>query len=232
MNRPRFIDEKDCLALRKNDVYERDETRYIKHILKPGMTFIDVGAHIGYYTTIAARIVGPTGRVHAFEPFPANVAVLRRNAELFGETVVVHEAAVSDSTGRGTLYLDPNRNVDARIYEVANRMTIEVDITTLDDALPDVAANILKVDAQGWDGHVLRGAERLLRRSPRIVGMIEFLPHFLEFAGDSAEDVLDYIKTLGFNPYIIRGEKRLPFSSTFLPKMRIYKTLFFKRGVV
>jgi FkbM family methyltransferase len=232
MNRPQYLDERDCLALRENDVYERNETRYIKTILKPGMTVVDVGAHIGYYTTIAARIVGPAGRVHAFEPRPENVAVLRQNAALFGETVVVHEAAVSDLSGRGRLYLDADRNVDGRLAEMPGRESVVVDITTLDEALPDAVVDFLKSDAQGWDGHVLRGAERLLRRSPQIVGMIEFLPQFLKFAGDAPEDIIAYLRDLGFKTYVVRGSRRTRFTPKLMPKMRIIKTLFFKRGAL
>src|ERR1035441_6724268 len=67
-----------------HDQYEPETKALLGSLIRPGMTVFDIGAHVGHYTLLAARIVGPTGRVYAFEPEPENFALLKRNVELNG----------------------------------------------------------------------------------------------------------------------------------------------------
>lgn len=83
--------------------YEQGTTALCKKILRPGMTVVDVGAHIGYYTRLFARLVGPHGKVYAFEPHPDNFAILQRNVRKFKNVVPV-QAAVLDKEGEISLY--------------------------------------------------------------------------------------------------------------------------------
>jgi FkbM family methyltransferase len=74
--------------------------------LRPGGVFYDVGANVGFFSLIAARLVGPTGRVHAFEPVAENAAAVRENARLSGlANVVLHEVAVGRGAGSGQMLL-------------------------------------------------------------------------------------------------------------------------------
>ena len=77
-----YLDRLDSLNLKVDGLYERFETDFVRRTLKPGQTFVDVGAHIGYYAALAAELVGPAGAVHAFEPCPELVK-LRRHVNLF-----------------------------------------------------------------------------------------------------------------------------------------------------
>ncbi|MCA1571273.1 MAG: FkbM family methyltransferase [Chloroflexi bacterium] len=146
--------------------------------LRPGMRFWDVGSHIGYFALQAARIVGATGCVLAFEPMPGNGTRLRRNIELnAAENVTVVARAVAAQTGAmriartdagiastftWTLEESPN--------DVERRM---VDVTTLDamvgeHGIPD----LVKVDAEGTEVDVLRGAVTL--RAAGVPFLVEF----------------------------------------------------------
>ena len=96
-------------------MFEPETVRAFAALLAPGMTVLDVGANVGQFTLIAARRVGPTGRVHAFEPTPELVAHVFRNLELNGlDNVVVNEVAVSETAGHAVLHLveadDPGEN--------------------------------------------------------------------------------------------------------------------------
>src|ERR1017187_7387482 len=71
-----------------HDQYEPETKILLSNIIRPGMTFLDVGAHVGHYTLLAARLVGPTGHVYAFEPEPENYAILTKNIALNGYTNV------------------------------------------------------------------------------------------------------------------------------------------------
>src|SRR6185369_10140974 len=113
-----WLDDKDSLELATREIYEPMETRLFKREIKPGQTVLDIGANIGYYTLIAAKLVGPTGKVYAFEPDPANFRLLKKNVEGNGHTnVVLVDCAVSDKDQKVRLYLNPSNKGDHRIYD-------------------------------------------------------------------------------------------------------------------
>jgi FkbM family methyltransferase len=93
-----------------SDVYEAGTTRLFQVLLKPGMTVVDVGAHIGYYTVLASRLVREEGRVYAFEPDPDTFAVLIENIKTKAiPNVLPIQKAVADRIGDAILYLGKER---------------------------------------------------------------------------------------------------------------------------
>src|SRR4051812_32772734 len=78
--------------------YEPETTRLFKKVLKPGMTFVDVGAHIGYFSRLAAKLVGEKGTVRAFEPVVENFPLLKSNLAMFPNAKIFQEA-LSDHAG-------------------------------------------------------------------------------------------------------------------------------------
>lgn len=145
------------------------------------MTVLDLGANVGYYTLIAAHLVGPRGRVHAFEPDPESYDLLVKSVRLNGHTNVTTVcAAVADRAERGRLYLDSGRwgqslserNIAAPVGSV------EVETVTLDGLLESGAlgprVDVIKIDVQGAEGLVRKGAGRLLQRDrPKILMELE-----------------------------------------------------------
>lgn len=101
-----YTSEEDPLSLRLSFLlgqYEPETTSLLKGLFRPGCTFIDVGAHVGYYARLAAERVGASGRVIAIEPNPATFSLLSRNmASLTNSTLI--EAAASDQEGIAVLY--------------------------------------------------------------------------------------------------------------------------------
>jgi FkbM family methyltransferase len=146
-----------------------------KH-LKPGMTFYDVGANIGFFTLIAARLVGESGHVVAFEADPEIAGRLRGHLarNKFG-WANVEERAVWSATGvLRFARTDPNSSPDRGLGHVvadSSAQTIQVPGVSLDDfALTHRPADFVKCDVEGAEVEVFRGAARLLReRRPVIV---------------------------------------------------------------
>ncbi|CAN5599860.1 hypothetical protein BH23GEM10_BH23GEM10_17630 [soil metagenome] len=141
--------------------YEPEQTRLFGDQLRAGATFLDVGAHVGYYTLLAARLVGSGGRVCAFEPNPRNCAFLRRHVAVNGcDNVRVEEAAAADvngvagfdfGTGSGTGHLAAGGAVEVR--------TLRLDDFCHDHAIvPDA----IKIDVEGAELDVLHGAEQAI----------------------------------------------------------------------
>jgi len=120
------------------DRYEEGTTLLFKRTLQPGWVVADVGAHVGYYTLLAAQIVGSEGRVFSFEPDPTNFSLLRRNIELNRlRNVVAVPKAVADRDMRLKLFQDPQGNDRHSIclssYACKHGTSIEVEAITLDE---------------------------------------------------------------------------------------------------
>src|SRR5439155_18290144 len=115
-----FIPERDIFIreeLATGGVWEAGETANIVELLAPGMTFLDIGAHVGYYSIIAGRIVGPRGLVLSFEPEPNNFELLVANAWQNGLTnVACFPWAVGDATGFTELHMSELNTGDNRIF--------------------------------------------------------------------------------------------------------------------
>jgi len=147
--------------------------------LRPGMTFFDLGANIGYFSLIAARLVGLTGHVIAFEADPEIAARLRENLSRnnFSYARVEQKAVWSEDTTVSFARVDPNTSPDRGLGHVSadsSGDTITVEAVSLDRYVTaQNSPDFLKCDVEGAEVEVLRGAERLLaeRRTILLVEM-------------------------------------------------------------
>ena len=202
-----FLDRRDSLDLSVNQVYEPFETELVQRLIKPGDTVLDIGANIGYYTLLFARLVGSSGKVFAFEPDPENFALLKRNVEINGyQNVTLVNAAVSRQSGELKLYLSSENKGDHRIYASGeDRPSIEITAVALDDYFMSnpVKVNFIKMDVQGAEGQVMQGMECLLERGSAGQIIFEFWPLGMRRAGDEAKDVVKQLIRHGFTIHLI-----------------------------
>ena len=143
--------------------YEREQTALFREHVRPGATVLDVGAHVGYYTLLAAVLSAPGGRVAAFEPNPRNFDFLRRHLSLNGcDGVQAVPAAVSDR--QGTARFDFGTGTGTG--HLAEAGSLEVQTLRLDDYCAEHALHptAVKVDVEGEELRVLRGGEQTLLR--------------------------------------------------------------------
>ncbi|HYO49953.1 MAG TPA: FkbM family methyltransferase [Chloroflexia bacterium] len=209
-----FLDPDDKVMshyLLEDGRWEPLETGIVESELKEGDVVLDIGANIGYYTILAARRVGPRGRVFAFEPDPRNFALLQKNLRANGCTNVHTERrAVSDCTGTIRLYLDKLNKGDHTIYDVGGRHAIEVGTVRLDDYFSEYGGKIdlIKIDVQGAEGRVLRGMHSLLERNKQVRIITEFWPNRLEECGTPSEEFIGGLTAHGFTLYNINEESR------------------------
>lgn len=157
--------------------WERSETEALLEFLRPGDTFIDVGAAYGWYTVIAAGRVGPQGRVIAFEPAPDNRAYLEKNvAANGGRNVKVEPLALSNKKQKLSFYLDPANFGDHSLVENAERSggKIEVDAVTMDEYLKGFVGRIslIKIDTQGAEGFIFDGMQETLEKNPDVAVIV------------------------------------------------------------
>lgn len=184
-------------------ITDHAERQLLAKEITPGAIVADVGANIGVYSHFLAKQVGPKGMVHSFEPSPANFARLRRS--LTGiENVQLNEVAVADKTGTSHLYLSSDLNVDHRAYATSDeaRQAILIQMLTLDDYFPaNARVDLIKMDIQGFELRALHGARRVLRDNPGIKLVIEFWPYGLRQAGDSSEELLQFLRENDFQVF-------------------------------
>ena len=185
-------------------VYENGELDLFETLLRPGMTVVDVGANIGLYTALAAKGVGPSGRVLALEPDPESFEFLRRTVALnVFENVEPIQFAASAATGNAELYRNPDNRGDSRLYAdpLLGDNPLAVRTTTLDELLGSRSirdVDVLKIDTQGAEGLVLAGAREMLANSPNLTILMEFWPYGLARTGSQADAVLGLLRGSGF----------------------------------
>jgi len=193
------LDKKDSLNLSVFPSYEPVETAYVKAVVRPGFVAVDIGANIGYYTTLLAKLVGNSGMVYAFEPDKENYQVLRRNIEANGLTNVVAEnLAVCDRTCEIKLFYSGDKG-DQRTYDSNDgRKYIAIKATSLDDYFREKNTRIdfIKVDIQGSEGEALLGMRKALRDNPDVILNMEFWPFGLEKSGFGTKRIFDLLKEL------------------------------------
>src|SRR5688572_19030398 len=180
-----------------------------------GMRVIDVGANVGYYTVLLASLVGPSGRVIACEPDPDNAALLRRSvAENGFSHVAIVEAAVTGAGGRATLYQDASWH---GVHSLARANTVNpgdgrVDVVTvtLDALMEDAHAGIdfVKMDAQGAESDILRGAARLLGQGHARL-LIEVWPYGIRGLGGTVTGLVETLRTHGFSAWVMEKSREL-----------------------
>lgn len=207
-----FLDSKDALGLSINGIYEPLETELVNKEVKKGNAVLDIGANIGYYTLIFAKLVGEDGKVFAFEPDPTNFALLKKNVEMNGyKNVMLVQKAVSNKTGKLKLYLCEDKPGDNRIYNSHDRRkSIEIAAIRLDDYFGrhNLKIDFIKMDIQGAEGGAIQGMLNLLKKNKTVKIVTEFWPVGLKRFGIDPDEYLKLLIELGFKLYEINEQEK------------------------
>lgn len=148
--------------------YEPDTTHYFKNIIKPGMTVVDVGANLGYFTRLFSSLVDPTGAVYAFEPDTDNFLLLKENTKHL-QNVHTIQSAVSDMEGAVTFFLSEKMGMHSLLKSKDTGHSIIVPSTTLDRLYEKTDIHVIKIDVEGAEELVFKGMKNLLLRKPVVV---------------------------------------------------------------
>jgi FkbM family methyltransferase len=149
--------------------YELPKQSKFIALLEEKSIVYDVGANVGFYTLLASACVGSRGKVFAFEPLPENVALLQQHKELnCCPNVEVHPCAISDQSGK----LRFQHGECCETGQLSENGDLEVSAVSLDDfiyAMGNPVPDFVKIDVEGAEFHVLRGAARLIKERPPII---------------------------------------------------------------
>lgn len=183
-------------------VWEGHETALFRAHLRPGARVLDLGANVGWFSTLAV-LAG--AEVHAFEPVPAIAELCARNLERANARgpgrALLYRCAASDHKGRASIALSSGNHGDNRVFEgvppadMQGAEQVEIELARVDD-LVSGPVDLIKIDTQGSEWLALQGARALLAASPRVALLLEFWPYALR--GGKPEQLLAYLDSAGF----------------------------------
>ena len=176
----------------------------IRSHLRPGQTFCDIGANIGYFSMLAAQL---GAHVIAFEPQPLCASAFRRNANLNNLNITLHEIALSNEPGQMNLYLEGDQNTGAASFRIRDGVAISVPVKRLDDILT-VKPHLMKIDIEGAEVLALRGAKQTLSGAGRPFVICEVSECSLRQLGNSKEELFDLMTSYGYQADVISKVRR------------------------
>lgn len=216
------------LSVKKS--YEPIQTKLLLEELKEGNNFFDVGANVGYYSVLASKKVGASGKVFSFEPDKENLALLHENVMLNElNNIKVFDLALGITEGLIDFKSSKNhKGISAVTVSEEERGDYKVNITTLDSfVLQNSITNIdfIKIDVEGYEMNVLNGGKNVLSNSVNTKMFVELNPQSLRKVGHTCAELIGLIESLGFNVVSILddvGLKTVPYSEENLSAVLKY----------
>jgi FkbM family methyltransferase len=220
-----FVDSRDLSIaphIMLDGVWEESTEAVLRNLIRPGMTVFEIGANVGFFTLLLSHLVGDRGRVIAFEADPDLAQIVRDNIELNGfhrRTRVFAEAISDGAAGEVIFHRALRHRGNGSLLPIEQtphnpegvRETITVPATSLDRIcarLDRTVPHALKIDAEGAEPAILRGAAETLASPLLRILMLEFAPSFLKSAGEDPRAYLERIKRAGFRLHRIDARKR------------------------
>lgn len=201
-----------------NNSWEPEETAFFVSRLRSGDIVFDIGANVGWFSLVAAKHVGSTGKVHAFEPRPETAQMLKRTIAMNGlrSIVQVWEFALSDQADEIRLQWESDTNNPGHSFlaskgkrhdTLAAHDSAKVISCRLDDVLPEVAPDIIKIDIEGAEPLALAGAKSaILRKKPVILSEI-FPDQLRKVAGVTTAQFIEQLEAYGYGCYLLEDGK-------------------------
>ena len=187
---------------------EQEELHWIQQVLKPGMVFFDIGANLGIYSLTAAKAVSKTGHVYSFEPVPSALKKLESNVRLNSlNNVTIARKAIGNQDGSVSMYacipLKDGFSSIARPHKFLDNQwnLIDVNITTLDMFTKNVPVHhidYIKIDVEGGEIDVLKGAQKILTNSDPPIIQAEFSDRRSAQWNYKSVEIGKYLEKLGF----------------------------------
>src|SRR3990172_4145951 len=161
--------------------HEPLNTKIISKILKKGMTCIDIGGNIGYYVLLERKLVGKDGKIIAIEPYHKNFQYLEKNIKLQNtENILAFNFACGDKEGKVPFYINKKSNgcqvirEDVKLPDLSKGTLTEVPIKTLDSIVDELKldrVDFVRMDAEGYELHILRGLKKTLANFKPIISL-------------------------------------------------------------
>jgi FkbM family methyltransferase len=204
--------------------YENHIQQCFLALLSPGTLYVDVGAHIGYHAVLAASIVGPTGRVYAFEADPNNFDRLQEHLRAFAWATAINEAAWIKTGSvvfeRSSQDGESGWGTVAEVRDLNRGQHISVPAVSLDDwAAGNKIENVslIKIDAEGSEISILRGARDFLTQTKPAV-ITEINTSLLQQGERSSDEMVEILHQCGYAVFHLNGKHVQGLGTTGAPE--------------
>lgn len=195
--------------------FEEAEINFIKSFLQPGDCFFDIGANIGLFSLHASPKIRENGCIYAFEPTPTTYERLQKNIILNNfKNIKTENIGMSYSVDTVEFHISNNGydawNSIVPLSELDNYSTINVNTNTIDNFIKSRMikhVDLVKVDVEGWELNVLKGAAELMSRHDAPVLMVEFTEENAFSAGYYCGELFDYVKSFGYEWYLFNPKE-------------------------
>ncbi len=200
----------------END-YERFSIRLLCNLLDKDSTLLDIGAHYGAYSLVAAKLCG--SKVIALEPVDENFDLLTSNISVnkLNKNISAYKIAASDKEGMSEFNI-PWASDSAGFYKHPLAETIKkqkVTMSRVDKIVGNIKIDLIKIDTEGHELHVLNGLKETLKRNPKIILLIEANPACLKNAGSTVKDLLNMlVKDFDKEVYVVNEDRFMFFRLT------------------
>lgn len=193
-------------------VYEPYTAELFRMAVKPGATVLDVGAQFGYFSLLAAKQAGPTGRVFAFEPAPSNFRLLCRNVRENGYSEIISPMQKGVDAARQVATLNLFEGSDSHgMYHPPSasiKTTVQFECVAIDDFAKDMSVDVIKMDIEGNEFRALKGMGRTIAKSKNLTLFTELAPAYLRLAGGDSSLYVSRLEELGFEVNIADEKER------------------------
>jgi FkbM family methyltransferase len=191
--------------------FEQYTSKLIKYLLPKGGTFVDIGAHYGYYSLLASKKIGKMGHVYAFEPVAENYYILSKNCSYNSfNNIQLYNSALSDFDGVASFQITKASD-SAGFHKHPLTETLEtrsIQTHRLDSFFGNEKIDVIKMDTEGHESWVLDGMEKIIQNNPKLKIIIEFNPKCLSSASINPTDFLKKIQNAGFDIYFIKEDEQ------------------------
>lgn len=188
------------------ETYEAENFGFLEDSCKPGAVIIDIGAHIGLFSVIAAQVTGKTGKVYAFEPAPSTFALLQKTVVINHEEQVIEsfQQAVGAETGKITFFVSDGQadNSNSLVNYKDDRLMqgIDVAVTSIDNFVKEKnisKLDFIKIDVEGAEYDTLRGAAETLKKLKPFC-IVAIHPEPIAAKGDKLDAIYDFINSCNY----------------------------------
>ncbi len=193
--------------------YDYDDMDFVRRYLRPGDAVLDIGANIGVYTLLSASIIGPTGKIVAYEPNGESFERLLENIKINGLENRVDARRVAVGETRGSVKFHKKQDVSNRIAHAGESAKEpdafeEVPCVVLDEELRQTPFTLGKIDIEGAEMMAFRGATQMLREGNPPVWLMELKDRLLRPFGTSAREVADLLDQSGYQLATYEADRR------------------------
>jgi len=207
-------------------IHEAESTAEIRDEIKPGMSIVEIGANIGYYAIIEAKIIGESGKIYAFEPSPTNMKTLKTNIALnsLDNIFTTYPYGVGSKSADQEFFLMSKGNMSSFVPRKEDNIikkvgTVNIKVVSLDDffGINSVKIDYVRMDVEGFEFEVIKGMEGILTAEISPKGLfIEVHSELLNNMGSSCKEFIEHMVKMGYEikRSRYRGKREICVSST------------------